>query len=425
MKINNKLAIVFTSFAIIPLILSGGIIYFVNSSVSDLTNSNNTIVKTLLITMLIVGIISAVISIAIGKRISSPIEKMSDSMNRIAEGDFTASIEIEGKDEITSMFHKFTDTLSKIKDSLLSVKDTSSELGDSAATLSATSQEMLSATNHVTSSIQQVVTSVTHQSTEIFNAVKLLTNLAAEINMVQEKLTVVGESTKETEGKAVEGEGKIYELIGVIVNIKQSFDIVLQKIDGLSSTVSEIGKITDIISNISEQTNLLALNASIEAARAGEQGRGFTVVADEVRKLAEESKFSSEKIISLVKSITVETNDVMDNSSKVSGLLEEQAVVANDTIISFEEIISSMRSVPELIEETENLLNSTIKDNSMVLERVQKISESAQEVSAASEAISSSSEELLASSEEVAQLSIIVYDRSSELRSKVSTFKVQ
>ena len=42
----------------------------------------------------------------------------------------------------------------------------------------------------------------------------------------------------------------------------------------MNEDVQSIGKIVQLINDISDQTNLLALNASIEAARAGGSGPG-------------------------------------------------------------------------------------------------------------------------------------------------------
>ena len=90
------------------------------------------------------------------------------------------------------------------------------------------------------------------------------------------------------------------ELIVTIVNNSKVGVELVEKMDDVSSKVSEILKVLVEIDGISKQTNLLALNAAIEAARAGEYGKGFAVVADEVRKLSGRSEQFSQQIRTMV-----------------------------------------------------------------------------------------------------------------------------
>lgn len=70
--------------------------------------------------------------------------------------------------------------------------------------------------------------------------------------------------------------------------------------DDFGRLMSEIGRMTEFVEEVSDETQLLALNAAIEAARAGQHGLGFAVVAGEVGRLAKTTSDSTGTIKQLV-----------------------------------------------------------------------------------------------------------------------------
>ncbi|TCR91166.1 methyl-accepting chemotaxis protein [Rhizobium sp. BK376] len=140
----------------------------------------------------------------------------------------------------------------------------------------------------------------------------------------------------------------------------------------IEESSQKIEQIIEVIDDIAFQTNLLALNAGIEAARAGEAGKGFAVVAMEVRELAQRSADAAKEIKTLI-------NDSSREVGAGSGLVQETgrvlATISREiiTISSHVEVIATAaKDQSAALEEVNGAVNAmdqmTQKNASMVEE---------------------------------------------------------
>lgn len=237
------------------------------------------------------------------------------------------------------------------------------------------------------------------------DALRMAEELAVTLNSVQmltESIQRVAESAREAEAvarsssvTALKGGEAVQTTLNGILQIRETVSETTRKVKRLAEASQEISKIVALITTISSRTNLLALNASIQAAKAGEGGRGFAIVADEVRQLADRSARSLRDIEQIVLQIQSETGSVMtameEGLQQVFDVTEkaDQAKVALEDIIQVSNRIDSLvRSISaDTVEQREN--------SRSVAEVMQSVELTAQETSQESHRVAGSLQKLV------------------------------
>lgn len=248
------------------------------------------------------------------------------------------------------------------------------------------------------------------------NALRMAEELAVTLNSVQmmtDSIQRVAENAREAEEvartssiTALKGGDSVERTVAGILQIRDTVSETARKVKRLAEASQEISKIVAVVSQIASRTNLLALNASIQAARAGDAGRGFAVVADEVRQLADRAAKSLKEIEQIVLQIQSETGSVMtameEGIQQVIDVTErsEQAKKSLEDIIQVSNRIDTLvRSITaDTVKQRENSLNVARVMQSVEL-TAQETSQESQQVAGSLQKLVSISRELLSSVE--------------------------
>ncbi|WP_321400730.1 methyl-accepting chemotaxis protein [Maridesulfovibrio sp.] len=293
---------------------------------------------------LVIGLLTAFI---LTKAITGPIQLGVRFAQRMAQGDFTRTLDIDQKDEVgvlaaalNNMVNRLSVVVAEVGSATENVASGSEELSATAESLSQSSTEQAANVEEVSSSIEQMTANIRQN---------------AENAQQTESIAVQSAQQAEESGKAV-----------------------TQAVDAMKNIAEKIS----IIEEIARQTNLLALNAAIEAARAGEHGKGFAVVAAEVRKLAERSGEAAREIGDL-------SSGTVDVAEKAGEMLVQ--------------LVPDIKRTAELVQEITAGSSEQLTGAEQINKAVQQLDQVTQQNASASEEMASTSEELSSQAEELQQ----------------------
>jgi methyl-accepting chemotaxis protein len=278
------------------------------------TDSINRELRFSYVLMIVLGLgmvaLGFVAALLLSNAIVKPLEVIKQGMRDISEGegDLTARLDADGKDEIAQLSANFNRFVENIQDIVHQVVAISGTIASGSLQMSAGMTEM-------DSTAESIAQTAENQKTSVKQATDRVGTIAQSSQIIY---TNVANALKVFD-QAQEAAAKGGTAVGEVVTGMQA----------ISANSKQIGSILTVITEIANQTNLLSLNAAIEAAKAGEHGKGFAVVAEEVRKLAERCGQAAKEITVLIRT---SGKSIQDGSQMVvtagSGLKSIEAAIA-------------------------------------------------------------------------------------------------
>ncbi|MGB1951147.1 MAG: methyl-accepting chemotaxis protein [Marinobacter sp.] len=328
--------------------------------------------------------------------VRNAINQFSKAARTVADGDMTAHIQLDNRDELGELTTEFNNMTDRIAELVRSVSRTTSDVDQQAMRVKDTA-----------SANSEAVARQMEESGQINEA---MNQMVEAVHEVTESAHRVSDSANTAERDTEEGRAVVADTVDTINRLATEISGAVDVINRVSADSANISQVLVEIKAIAEQTNLLALNAAIEAARAGEQGRGFAVVADEVRSLSQRTHKSTEEIEGMISRLQSGVKDAvaaMTNSHDVTATTVRKSSEVTEALDRIAQGIATIVDMSHQIAqaaEEQSAVARNVNDN------VEQISELGQTTA-------SNAEETLASSRQMSEL-------TASLQRLVEAFKV-
>jgi len=363
-----------------------------------------------LVCLLIGVVILVLIIVWARKKIVKPIQESSDFAVKLANGDLTATIDLNQKDEIgdlSSALNEMSGSLNSMMKNIFGGVDT---LTDSSKDMSAVATQMLSGAETTVAKSNTVASASEEMNSN-------MESIAAAMEEASVSVKSVALSTNEMSDNLSQVTNNTNEAREIASNAVTRTGSAAKQINELGKTAEEIGMVTETILAISDKTNLLALNATIEAARAGEAGKGFAVVATEIKELAKQTSTATEDIGKKLNNIQGATSLTVDEIGEVTEVIDR----VHDIIMEIADSVEAQAQTTGEITENVNQASLGLDEiNTNISQATQAIGQVTQEIIDVNEGANDISN----SSAMVQQSASALTDLAGSLKKMVLKFKI-
>jgi methyl-accepting chemotaxis protein len=271
-------------------------------------------------TAIVVGIASILfglmLAMLVARHLVDRIGIVVAGVNRVAQGDLSADIPLEGSDEIADLARATREMRRKLH-------DLAAEVGANAARVHAAAQE-------ISGAVEGQAATSTEMSSSVAEITSTMEELSASSTQIADHSKSVVDIANQTLDGSRKGSDAMQTVLGRMTDIRADNQHSLREIVDLGAKSKQISKVMEIINAVADQTKLIAFNAALEASSAGEAGKRFSVVAGEIRRLADSVTDSTSEIETRINEIQDSISRLVINSEKgASGIAAGTAASAN------------------------------------------------------------------------------------------------
>ncbi len=403
----------------------------VEAYVAKSTLSLYSIICGSILMVIIILIILAIVAFFVGNKITKPIIRVSNELDKMASGDFCNTEENQKlwklkstNNEIGQMAESLEKMHGNIRDLMVKISDTTSYVAAAAQELSASASQSADASELVANSCTSIAGSCQNQIRAVAETSGETKGFISSMEDFSNAISRSADMISKTNTAASQGGVDINNAMNQMNIIKGSVEETSGVIDQLGEQLQTINTFVDTISSIASQTNLLSLNASIEAARAGEAGKGFAVVAQEINQLAEQSDEASKQISEKISDILEKANSAMDAMKKGLSNVQDGTEVVQNAGNTFNDIVEMVHEISEESSRMQQIVGNLSSGTNTIAADIEKIEDMSSSVAEETESVSAASQQQTATSHEIAEASDKLAETAQELQSFVVEFEI-